>query len=62
MDYIVRFLAGGLIVAIFAILDDTLRPKSFAGLFAAAPSVAVATLTSAFSGKAAITWRSKDAP
>jgi Protein of unknown function (DUF3147) len=48
MDYIVRFLAGGLIVAIFAILGDTLRPKSFAGLFAAAPSVALATLTLGF--------------
>src|SRR4029078_13632601 len=28
----------------FAILGDILRPKSFAGLFGAAPSVALATL------------------
>jgi hypothetical protein len=45
MDYAVRFLAGGLIVSAFAILGDVLRPKSFAGLFGAAPSVALATLT-----------------
>jgi len=45
LDYILRFLAGGLIVSAFAILGDVLRPKSFAGLFGAAPSVALATLT-----------------
>ncbi len=45
MDYVIRFLAGGLIVSAFAILGDVLRPKSFAGLFGAAPSVALATLT-----------------
>jgi Protein of unknown function (DUF3147) len=48
MDYTIRFIAGGLIVSIFAILADMLRPKSFAGLFAAAPSVALATLVLAF--------------
>jgi hypothetical protein len=45
MDYVIRFLAGGLIVSAFAILGDVLRPKSFAGLFGAAPSVALATLS-----------------
>jgi hypothetical protein len=45
LEYAVRFLAGGLIVSAFAVLGDVLRPKSFAGLFAAAPSVALATLT-----------------
>jgi hypothetical protein len=44
MEYIIRFLAGGLCVSAFAMLDDVLQPKSFAGLFAAAPSVALATL------------------
>ena len=44
MDYLVRFLVGGLIVSAFAILGDVLRPKSFAGLFGAAPSVALVTL------------------
>jgi hypothetical protein len=45
MDTIViRFLAGGLVVSLFAALGDVLRPKSFAGLFGAAPSIALATL------------------
>lgn len=43
-EYVIRFIAGGLIVSAFAILSDMLRPKSFAGLFGAAPSVALATL------------------
>lgn len=41
---IIRFLVGGLIVSLFALLADLLHPKGFAGLFAAAPSVALATL------------------
>jgi hypothetical protein len=48
MDYVLRFFAGGLFVSAFAILGDVLRPKSFAGLFGAAPSIALATLTMAF--------------
>ncbi|WP_346658077.1 DUF3147 family protein [Bradyrhizobium sp. 157] len=43
-----RFIAGGLVVLAFASLADVLRPKSFAGLFSAAPSVALATLALAF--------------
>ena len=43
-EYVVRFLVGGTVVSAFAILGDVLRPKSFAGLFGAAPSVALATL------------------
>jgi hypothetical protein len=43
-EYVVRFLVGGVVVSAFAILGDILRPKSFAGLFAAAPSVALVTL------------------
>ena len=41
----IRFAVGGLIVSIFAVLGDVFRPKSFAGIFDAAPSVALATLT-----------------
>ena len=41
---IIRFLVGGAAVSFFALLGDLLRPKGFAGLFAAAPSVALATL------------------
>ncbi len=39
-----RFLVGGAVVATFSALGDILKPKSFAGLFGAAPSVALATL------------------
>jgi len=42
---LIRFLLGGTIVCAFALLGDLLRPKGFAGLFAAAPSVALATLS-----------------
>ncbi len=43
-QYLFRFLVGGAIVSVFACLGDVLKPKSFAGLFGAAPSVALATL------------------
>lgn len=43
-DMIIRFFVGGIVVSLFAILADVLRPKSFAGLFGAAPSVALATV------------------
>jgi hypothetical protein len=43
-EYLVRFLVGGVVVSAFAMLGDLLRAKSFAGLFGAAPSVALATL------------------
>jgi hypothetical protein len=39
-----RFVVGGAVVSAFAWLGDILKPKSFAGLFGAAPSVAIATL------------------
>lgn len=45
MELIFRFLAGGVVVSIFSMAGDVLKPKSFAGLLAAAPSVALATLT-----------------
>jgi hypothetical protein len=48
VDYALRFLIGGLVVSLFAAIGDVLRPKSFAGLFGAAPSVALATLGLAF--------------
>src|ERR1700744_3210483 len=44
MEYLVRFLVGGIVVSAFAVISDVLRPKSFAGLFCAAPSLALATL------------------
>jgi hypothetical protein len=47
-EYLIRFFAGGLAVSAFAVLSDLFNPKSFAGLFGAAPSVALATLAIAF--------------
>jgi hypothetical protein len=52
-EYGLRFLAGGLVVSVFAALADTIRPKSFAGLFGAAPSIALATLLITLSQKSA---------
>ena len=43
-DILARLIIGGLVVSLFSVLADTLRPKSFAGLLGAAPSVALATL------------------
>jgi hypothetical protein len=43
-EFVVRFVIGGLVVSAFAALGDVLKPKSFAGLFGAAPSIALATL------------------
>jgi hypothetical protein len=52
MQLLWRFLLGGALVSAFALIGDVVRPKRFAGLFAAAPSVAIATLalTASFSG------------
>jgi hypothetical protein len=44
IDLLIRFFIGGFVVSLFATLSDVLRPKSFAGLFGAAPSIALATL------------------
>lgn len=48
-DLIVRFLIGGAAVTLFSLLGDLFKPKSFAGLFGAAPSIALASLALAFS-------------
>jgi hypothetical protein len=48
-----RFFSGGIVVSAFALLSDVFDPKSFAGLFAAAPSVALATLGLAISNEGA---------
>ena len=44
MQLLFRFLVGGVVVSLFATLGEVLKPKSFAGLFGAAPSIALATL------------------
>jgi Protein of unknown function (DUF3147) len=43
-ELLFRFLVGGIVVSAFSTLGDVLKPRSFAGLFGAAPSVALATL------------------
>jgi hypothetical protein len=43
-EILLRVIVGGIVVSAFAMLGDLLKPKSFAGLFGAAPSVALATL------------------
>ncbi len=53
MEYIIRFLLGGAIVSIFAVIGDLFRPRSFAGMFGAAPTVGLATLGLAFAKKGA---------
>lgn len=44
LDIALRVMIGGVVVSAFAALADALMPKSFAGLFGAAPSVALATV------------------
>lgn len=43
-DLVIRFFIGGVVVSLFAVLGDIFRPRSFAGLFGAAPSIALATI------------------
>jgi Protein of unknown function (DUF3147) len=43
-EILLRAMVGGVLVSAFALLGDWLKPKSFAGLFGAAPSVALATM------------------
>jgi hypothetical protein len=51
LEYLLRFIAGAIAVSAFAAFGDALRPKSFAGLFGAAPSVALATILITLSQK-----------
>jgi uncharacterized membrane protein (GlpM family) len=45
MDIMLRFLIGGMVVSVFAILGDMIKPESLGGVFAAAPTIALATLS-----------------
>ena len=47
-ELVVRFLLGGVVVSIFALIGDLLKPKPFAGIFGGAPSVALAMLALTF--------------
>lgn len=44
ISVLVKALAGGALVVLFALLSESLAPKRFAGLFGAAPAVAIAGL------------------
>jgi Protein of unknown function (DUF3147) len=44
MELLWRFLLGGALVSLFALIGDVVRPRRFAGIFGGAPSVALATL------------------
>lgn len=44
-EIIYRFMVGGAIISGFSVLGGLFKQRSFAGLFAAAPSVALATLS-----------------
>jgi uncharacterized membrane protein (GlpM family) len=44
LDLLVRFLIGGAVVIVFAVIGDVLKPKSLGGIFAAAPTIALATV------------------
>ncbi len=50
-DIILRFLIGGIVISIFAVIGDIFRPRTFSGLFGAAPTVALATLGLAFASE-----------
>lgn len=43
-EMLFRFLLGGLIVSAFAIIGDIIKPESLGGTFAAAPTIALATI------------------
>jgi Protein of unknown function (DUF3147) len=53
IQIIIRFVVGGFFVSAFSAIGDVLKPKSFAGLFGAAPSVALATLGLTIASKGA---------
>jgi uncharacterized membrane protein (GlpM family) len=43
-ETLIRTVVGGAMVSVFALVGDVIKPKRFAGLFGAAPSVALASL------------------
>jgi hypothetical protein len=51
VELVIRFIIGGLVVSAFSVIGDVLKPKTFAGIFSAAPSVALATLGLTFFSK-----------
>jgi hypothetical protein len=50
-ELLLRFVLGGLFVSIFSLVGSSWKPKTFAGLFSAAPSVALASLGLTYGNK-----------
>ncbi|HVY25156.1 MAG TPA: hypothetical protein VHB79_01340 [Polyangiaceae bacterium] len=48
VDGLIRFLLGGAVVSFFAALGSAFKPKTFAGLFGSAPTVALGSLALTF--------------
>jgi hypothetical protein len=44
----IRFVLGGVIVSLFSVTGEVWKPKTFSGIFGAAPSVALASLALTF--------------
>ena len=44
MDLFLRSLIGGLVVSVFALLGDVVKPASLGGIMAAAPAIALASM------------------
>src|ERR1700680_3152638 len=59
-ELLFRFLIGGTLVSTFALIGDLFKPKKFAGLFGAAPSIALATLGLGLSAVGSSGWRRHD--
>jgi hypothetical protein len=46
-----RFALGGLLVSLFALAGEVIQPKTLAGVFGSAPSVALGTLAVTFASR-----------
>src|SRR5205814_9146246 len=44
LEALIRFVVGGVVVSAFSLIGDVVKPKTLAGTFGAAPSIALATL------------------
>lgn len=52
-EILLRFAFAGMMVAIFSVVGEVLKPKRFAGVFGAAPAVALPSLVLTFVEKGA---------
>ena len=56
-DLILRFALGGAAVSLFSAVAELFKPKTFSGLFGAAPAVALVSLGLLFEQRGAVTVR-----